>query len=315
MSILNGYKKVKDRILTDSGYKLLSRWTSSNTVECNDGKTIEAKIGDINGIVTTLNELNTTTDNSFVPSATAVKAGLDAANSKLHEHNNKSILDAMTQTLVDHWNAAWGHVTDAAGHITSIERTNWDDANSKKHTHNNKTVLDTITQTLIDTWNKVTDKVDKVDGKGLSTNDYTTTEKAKLAGIASEAEKNIILGIQKNGSDLTVDSNRKINITVPTKVSELTNDSGFKTSDTTYGVASTSVNGLMSSMDKLKLDGITSGANSYTHPDSGVTAGTYRSVTVNTQGHVTVGANPTTLVGYGITDALKNDAVIDGGTF
>lgn len=43
----------------------------------------------------------------------------------------------------------------------------------------------------------------------------------------------------------------------------------------------------------------------YTHPASGVTAGTYRSVTVNAQGHVTGGSNPTTLAGYGITDAVN----------
>jgi hypothetical protein len=40
--------------------------------------------------------------------------------------------------------------------------------------------------------------------------------------------------------------------------------------------------------------------------NSGVTASTYRSVTVNTQGIVTAGTNPTTLSGYGITDALSN---------
>lgn len=39
------------------------------------------------------------------------------------------------------------------------------------------------------------------------------------------------------------------------------------------------------------------------HPDSGVTAGTYNSVTVNAKGHVIAGSNPTTLSGYGITDA------------
>lgn len=33
------------------------------------------------------------------------------------------------------------------------------------------------------------DKVDKVTGKGLSTNDYTTAEKDKLAGIEAEANK------------------------------------------------------------------------------------------------------------------------------
>ncbi|MEZ0190758.1 phage tail protein [Ralstonia solanacearum] len=37
---------------------------------------------------------------------------------------------------------------------------------------------------------------------------------------------------------------------------------------------------------------------------TGVTAGTYRSVTVNTRGQVTGGTNPTTLAGYGIADAV-----------
>jgi hypothetical protein len=49
-----------------------------------------------------------------------------------------------------------------------------------------------------------------------------------------------------------------------------------------------------------------SNANYYAHPNSGVTAGTYRSVTVNAQGHVTTGINPTTLAGYGITDAVNS---------
>ena len=35
-------------------------------------------------------------------------------------------------------------------------------------------------------------KVDKVTGKGLSTNDYTTTEKNKLAGIAEGANKTVV---------------------------------------------------------------------------------------------------------------------------
>ena len=50
----------------------------------------------------------------------------------------------------------------------------------------------------------------------------------------------------------------------------------------------------------------------YTHPNSGVTAGTYRSVTVNAQGHVTAGTNPTTLAGYGITDAAAKSHNHDG---
>ena len=39
---------------------------------------------------------------------------------------------------------------------------------------------------------KLNNKVDKEDGKQLSTNDYTTTEKNKLAGISSGAQANVI---------------------------------------------------------------------------------------------------------------------------
>lgn len=39
----------------------------------------------------------------------------------------------------------------------------------------------------------------------------------------------------------------------------------------------------------------------YSHPNSGVTAGTYRNVTVNEQGHVTDGSNPTITVAQGGT--------------
>ena len=46
-----------------------------------------------------------------------------------------------------------------------------------------------------------------------------------------------------------------------------------------------------------------------------VTASTYKSVTVDTYGRVTAGTNPTTLAGYGITDALSTSSTIDGGTY
>lgn len=43
-----------------------------------------------------------------------------------------------------------------------------------------------------------------------------------------------------------------------------------------------------------------------TYKNSGVTAGTYRSVTVDAKGNITAGTNPTTLAGYGITDAVPS---------
>jgi hypothetical protein len=43
---------------------------------------------------------------------------------------------------------------------------------------------------------------------------------------------------------------------------------------------------------------------------TGVGAGAYRSVTVDAYGRITSGANPTTLAGYGITDAQPLDAAL-----
>ena len=50
------------------------------------------------------------------------------------------------------------------------------------------------------------------------------------------------------------------------------------------------------------------GSAAVTLSNSGVTAGTYKSVTVDAKGRVTSGTNPTTLAGYGITDAIDTSA-------
>ena len=65
-----------------------------------------------------------------------------------------------------------------------------------------------------------TQKVDKVEGKGLSTNDYTTPEKNKLAAIEAEANKYVLpaatasaLGGVKIGSNITLADGGAISIT------------------------------------------------------------------------------------------------------
>lgn len=76
--------------------------------------------------------------------------------------------------------------------------------------------------------NTLNNKVDKVSGKQLSTNDYTTAEKKKLAGIANNANNYILptasttvkggvqLGYSASGKNypLSVDSNGKAYVTV-----------------------------------------------------------------------------------------------------
>lgn len=78
---------------------------------------------------------------------------------------------------------------------------------------------------LIDT--KIVDKVDKVTGKGLSTNDYTDNDKTKLAGIAEGAQVNVLETVKVNGNAQTITS-KAVDITVPTKTSDITNDSNFQ---------------------------------------------------------------------------------------
>lgn len=56
-------------------------------------------------------------------------------------------------------------------------------------------------------------KVDKVDGKGLSSNDYTTEEKTKVAGIETGAQVNTIEGVQVNGTTV-LPVNKIVNIQV-----------------------------------------------------------------------------------------------------
>lgn len=165
--------------------------------------------------------------------------------------------------------------------------------------------------------NAVANKVDKVDGKGLSTNDYTTDEKNKLSGIATGAEvnqnafSNVVVGSTTIAADSKTDSltivagnnititpdvaNDKLTIaatdtvyTHPTYTSKnsglykITVDGtghvsaatavsksditalGIPAQDTTYSTATQSDNGLMSSGDKTKLDGIETGANKTT---------------------------------------------------
>lgn len=64
-------------------------------------------------------------------------------------------------------------------------------------------------------------KVDKVTDKGLSTNDYTTEEKDKLAGLENYDDTEV-------KADITaLESGKADKLEIPTKTSDLTNDSGF----------------------------------------------------------------------------------------
>ena len=89
-------------------------------------------------------------------------------------------------------------------------------------------------------------------------NNYTTTEKSKLSGIASGAQVNKIESVKVNGTALTI-SSKAVNVVVPTKLTDLTNDGNFVTD---AGYVHTDVNFTQTLKDKL--DGIAAGATKIT---------------------------------------------------
>ena len=107
---------------------------------------------------------------------------------------------------------------------------------------------------------------------------------------------------------------------------------GIPGTDTTYSNATTSSSGLMSATDKLKLDGIASGANKYTHPASEAgakTSGLYK-IATDANGHVTAATAVTkgditalgipaqdttyTLGSFGVTATAAELNYVDGVT-
>lgn len=202
---------------------------------------------------------------------------------------------------------------------------------------------------LIYFWKKIkallAGKVDKIDGKGLSTNDYTTAEKNKLAGlmnyihpttsgnkhIPAGGSANQILGWSADGtakwvnekdttysvmSGATIDADGESGLVPsPTKGSQRWLDStGAWTTppNTTYGAASSTSAGLMSAADKKKLDGIATGANKYVHPNYTAQDNGLYKITVDATGHVSavtaVAKGDITALGVPSTNTTYNDA-------
>lgn len=119
---------------------------------------------------------------------------------------------------------------------------------------------DSYTMELLDdTTVDLSGKVDKVAGKGLSTNDYTTAEKTKLEGVAEGANKYVHPSYTAKTSGLykvTVDATGHVSAAAAVTKDDIT-ALGIPGQDTTYPEATTTKAGLMSAADKSKLDGMT----------------------------------------------------------
>ena len=112
-----------------------------------------------------------------------------------------------------------------------------------------------VTTTALNT--ALNEKVDKVSGKSLSTNDYTNAEKTKLAGI--EANANNYSHPSSHPASIITETSEKRFVTDNEKATwnnkvDKISGKGLSTNDYT-------------TEEKNKLQGIAVNANNYTHPD------------------------------------------------
>ena len=120
----------------------------------------------------------------------------------------------------------------------------------------------------------------------------SAADKTKLDGIAENANNYTHPGYTAQASGLykvTVDGTGHVSAAAAVAKSDIT-ALGIPESDTTYSAATTSAEGLMSAADKTKLDGVTAGANKYTHPSYTARASGLYKVTVDSTGHVSAAA-------------------------
>ena len=121
-----------------------------------------------------------------------------------------SAYDAFGGVRNAQWNSASQHliITNANGSTIDLDLSDVASA-----TEVSTAIAGKADKTYVD--DKLAKKVDKVTGKGLSTNDFTDALKTKLDGIETGAEKNIIKTVKVNGTALTPDASRAVNVTIP----------------------------------------------------------------------------------------------------
>lgn len=194
--------------------------------------------------------------------------------------------------------------------------------------------------------NALANKVDKVSGKQLSTEDFTTALKTKLDSLVNYTHPTTdgslhvpATGTTNNGkvlkagstagsaswSTLTssdigaVPTTDVVTAATASKILKLDANSKLPASITGNADGNSASATKLQTARTIALTGDVTGSVSFdgsanvsittAYKTSGVTAGTYRTVTVDAKGNVTAGTNPTTLSGHGITDAYTKTEI------
>lgn len=198
----------------------------------------------------------------------------NGAASAQHSHSNKTVLDAITQAIVDGWNSAASHVSDAIKHITAAERTLW----------NAKASTDTATNAV----------------NGL----MSSTDKTKLDGIAAGAQVNAVTSVAgRTGAialvkaDVGLGSIQNYDIATQAEAEAGASAVKYMTPQRTYQAIQAQISGfgggdMLKSVYDSDGDGIVDAAETVTW--AGVTG------------------KPTTRAGYGITDAMPKGPITWG---
>lgn len=186
----------------------------------------------------------------------------------------------------------------------------FDSAANKVKYYNGTKWVDSVSTEEMNT--ALGNKVDKVSGKQLSTNDFTNDYKSKVDGIASGAQVNVIESVKVNGTAQAI-SAKSVNITVPTKTSQLTNDSSFATQ--TY------VNQQIGAIDKLKKSIVSALPSSnidantiYLVPKSSTESGNYYDeyMYINSKWEL-IGNSKTDMTGFVKKQTYQNPALTPSG--
>lgn len=122
------------------------------------------------------------------------------------EYTSTSWVDGVTPVDAEHLNNLESGVSSVANAVNVLEQVVDDGVSQidgKQDKHDNE--LDTADKTVVGAINELVNaKVDKVDGYGLSENDFTDTYKDKLDGIETGAQVNTVSSVNEHTGDVVL---------------------------------------------------------------------------------------------------------------
>ena len=250
----DNYVKTKRHVLTDDGYKVLSQWSNANSVEMDNGNTVQTEITNLKN------------------TATTAAAGLMSASDKEKlDTVDTSANNYIHPTYTTAANGLYKVAVDSTGHVSSTNTVEKSDitalgipAQDTTYAAANSSAAGLMTSAMVN-------KLATID---TSANNYVHPSYTSAAS-----------GLKK----FTVDATGHVSATAAVAKTDITG-LGIPAQDTTYANATTAVAGLLSNEDKTKLDSVAASANNYVHPTYTSAASGLRKFTVDATGHVSATA-------------------------